>query len=382
MILSMASIRKHPNSQYWYACYTLPDGRQKQTATGTEDKYEAMQIALTLDKASKIAKRGQMTEEKAKDLVSEICLIAGKPDPFDEYPLKNFYEKFLVSLKRRVSESAHEKYTRFTNEFLRFLGQKQEKGVSTLKKVDCTQWRDHLLKEGYAVKTVNSRLSFVGRAFREGLEQGSLEKNPFEGVQIKKSSIRSAKRKPFTFEQFSKLVAKTSGEWQLAILFGGYTGQRLHDILGLEESQLDFEKEVIWFMRLKNRDWLPFEVPMHPSLEKVLKDWSCKKGKVFPELGSLPKTGKDNPSHKFRMEILPKIGITQPYHKREGKGRVTPPYQFHSLRHSLSTWLNEAGVSDIDRQRLVGHEDEAVSRQYTHTELSNARRAIEKLPGL
>ncbi len=86
----------------------------------------------------------------------------------------------------------------------------------------------------------------------------------------------------------------------------------------------------------------------------------------------------------FRQQVLPLIGIVQPYEKHTGeekrRARTLAPYSFHSLRHALSTWLNAAGVSDPDRMEIVGHTDAGVSHGYTHAGLRQAKRAMRKIP--
>ena len=58
-------------------------------------------------------------------------------------------------------------------------------------------------------------------------------------------------------------------------------------------------------------------------------------------------------------------------------------YSLHSLRHSLSTWLNQAGVPDATRMALAGHEDEDVSLGYTlMLELETRSAALGKIPSL
>ena len=41
----MASIRKHPKSPFWFACITLPDGRQTQRSTKLTDAKKALKKA-------------------------------------------------------------------------------------------------------------------------------------------------------------------------------------------------------------------------------------------------------------------------------------------------------------------------------------------------
>ena len=81
---------------------------------------------------------------------------------------------------------------------------------------------------------------------------------------------------------------------------------------------------------------------------------------MMPIMANRPATGRESISDIFRNSIFPKIGIVQRYGGTKRSGRTVSDYSFHSLRHSLSTWLNEIGVSEIDRMRIVGHADKAV----------------------
>jgi integrase len=53
---------------------------------------------------------------------------------------------------------------------------------------------------------------------------------------------------------------------------------------------------------------------------------------------------------------------------------------FHALRHTATSLLKNAGVSDVIARDIIGHESEAVSRTYTHIESETKRAALDKLP--
>ncbi|MEI6416067.1 MAG: tyrosine-type recombinase/integrase, partial [Pseudomonadota bacterium] len=127
-------------------------------------------------------------------------------------------------------------------------------------------------------------------------------------------------------------------------------------------------------------------MPIHPTLLSHLEKIRPKKAEGFV----MPEIAKETPqtlSKVFREIILPRIGIVQEYHTHadnpgKGKGRVLAEYALHSLRHSLSTWLNEAGIPDATRMALAGHEDEGVSLGYTHVERKTRAAALSKIPSL
>ena len=55
---------------------------------------------------------------------------------------------------------------------------------------------------------------------------------------------------------------------------------------------------------------------------------------------------------------------------------------FHALRHSLTSALANADVSEEVRRKIVGHESPEVHAIYTHHEHETLARAIGKLPSV
>ena len=65
-----------------------------------------------------------------------------------------------------------------------------------------------------------------------------------------------------------------------------------------------------------------------------------------------------------------------------GKGRITYERGFHSLRHTFTTWLRSAGVSEEDRMALTGHTTRDSHAIYSHADEEALRDAISKLPSM
>ena len=265
-----------------------------------------------------------------------------------------------------------------------FLGEAADNPVNDLTPRDCLSYRDHQIKEGRAIKTVNNNVTILRGALEEAVSLALCEENPFKAVKRLKVK-RKSRRKHFNYDQFKVLTEAVDGEWRVLIMIAAYTGQRQKDCATLKWKDVDFDRRVIKFYRAKTRD--EFRVPIHDSLVTVLQDWQLEMENPFnefvlPEMKSKPATGKESISDVFRMDILPRIGIVQPYVRRSGIGRNVPAYSFHSLRHSLSSWLNDSGASDCDRMAIVGHTDKRISEQYTHVELEKARRVLNRIPGV
>ena len=65
-----------------------------------------------------------------------------------------------------------------------------------------------------------------------------------------------------------------------------------------------------------------------------------------------------------------------------GGTRKLATRSFHSLRHSFSSALMNAGVPEELRMRLTGHRSKAVHQGYSHAEVETLRAAVSKLPSL
>ena len=381
----MASIKKRPDSTYWVACYTLPDGTRRQASTHTADRDEALQIAHSYEKASGIAKRGKLTESTTKRVLAEIAAMVGVEVAGEIATARQYLAKRRALLAGTAKGRTLEKCHHHIDLFLEQSG-KADAMLDSITPGHAADWRDALIKRGLSPTTANQHLGTLRREFAEAQTRGMVAKNPFDGITVKGAKRAKQRREAFTLGQFHDLIDKLeladcpithADEWLTLVMLGGYTGQRKSDCVRLRGDQVDFKRGVIRFWRSKNRNW--HEVAMHPALVRRLAPIVKEMGKevLLPNLAEYPATGRGSTTDIFRQKILPLIGITQPYEKAgASRGRKIAALSFHSLRHGLTTWLNAAGASQADRMALVGHLDSRVSDGYTHTGLETARKVI------
>jgi len=84
---------------------------------------------------------------------------------------------------------------------------------------------------------------------------------------------------------------------------------------------------------------------------------------------------------------MTKAGLVEKksHHKSEGSmgrsGRHNlSKISFHSLRHTTTSLLKNAGVSSAIAEEFVGHDSSEMNRVYTHIDQSAMRLAADKLP--
>lgn len=379
----MASVRWREDRACWVACYALPNGIRKQVSTGLtskEDRGVALQVALQLEEAGKMATRGTLTRQRVLSLLDEIAGAAGMPSLVQPITTKAFIDRWTRTRLRNWSQATAKRYDDYTKQFLSALGDKADKPISFLDVIDLAKWRDDRLMHGVSPSTVNGQIKFLRPIFKEALAQGALMENPFENLTLAQKSNKTVRKEPFTREHFERLLRAWPGEWRVLFLIAFYTGQRDRDCRSLDWSLVDWPQRIIRVQRMKTRDELA--VPMHPRLFRHLRWWHYnkgqpQKGRIMPQMWEMNQTGAAGFQQVFRMRILPRIGIVQPYD--DGPGRTPSRYSFHSFRHALATALNEVGASEVDRMAIVGHSDRHVSRGYTHAQIEHLRSVLSRV---
>jgi integrase len=173
------------------------------------------------------------------------------------------------------------------------------------------------------------------------------------------------------------------------ILFGLYTGQRLGDIATLTKQNLDLESKEVRLTTGKTgrRQILPLAGPLLKFV-KTLPASDNPAGSLFPRAHAVvQRQGRaGNLSNQFHKILVAAGFADKRSHHSTGKGRNVSREQneisFHSLRHTATTLLKSAGVSDAVAREFIGHDSPTVSKQYTHIPTDTLRQAANKLPDI
>jgi len=134
---------------------------------------------------------------------------------------------------------------------------------------------------------------------------------------------------------------------------------------------------------------IPLAAPLQRHFEE-LDSTDDPKASLFPNAATKLATAQNGESgalsNAFR-EILESAGLVSSRpkdHSKQGQGRsarrITSELSFHCLRHTATSLLKNAGVSDVVARDIVGHDSVAVSRSYTHIETKTLRRAVDLMP--
>lgn len=384
----MAFLRRFPRSPYWFAGYTLPDGRRVQRSTKQSNRKRAQAVADAWEKTARLGSEKRLGEAQARRVVAEIYEAVNN-EPLFSKTAREFLAGWAEGRKADTAPRTQQAYAQVVRDFLASLGDRAERDISQISRSDVASYRDVVLKRT-SIATANKSLKYLrvalGAAWKDGLSQDNVAAKLDT---LKRRSDDSAERRAFTLDELKALLGHASREWRGLILFGLYTGQRLNDLARLTWQNVDLVKGDVRLVTGKTgrRMHLPLAAPLLTYVES-LDAGDDPSRPLFPSAHLIASNSKGDSrlSQQFHA-ILVDAGMAKERSKKEtGKGRssrrTVSAISFHSLRHTATSLLKNAGVSEAVAMDIIGHESKAISRQYTHIDEAAKRGAFEKMPDI
>ena len=415
----MASLKKRKGSKVWQAQYyvTNPetgDLRQVRQSTGQTNKKKAMAAAVELERTAQgvieagsdkaqLAKavlaaavadieREAFTGPAARKYLAQLLTIA-TGEALTDYTVETWVAEWLRRKGRDSSKATMARYEGHLEAFLKWLGpDRRKRPLESVTPQDVRKWRESLQDAGRAGKTVLAYLKDVGGAYRAAIREGLASFNPCTALEAIDTSD-SMERRPFTLKEVADLLtAAPSPEWRGLILTAAFTGLRLGDAANLSWQSVDLAAKKITLIPSKTaRKKKEVRIPIHPDLLAYLEAAPISSddpaAPVFAKLSKLTIGSRAGLSQTFNG-IMKAAGVDRGKASRtveEGKatvGRVNYERGFHSLRHTFTSWLRNAGVSEEDRMDLTGHSTRESHQIYSRASEQAGRDAIAKLSSL
>ena len=151
----MFSLHKHSSgrSPYWFAKYKAADGRIVVKSTRQEKKEDATDVALGWLRAEELARKGKLTEARARTIISQICeRVTGQA--LNDLSIEEFLKEWLRGKELSKAEKTISRYENTVAHFLRHLGKRSKQALSDLSAHDLETFRDAMVKAGRAPSTV------------------------------------------------------------------------------------------------------------------------------------------------------------------------------------------------------------------------------------
>ena len=375
----MASVHQRPKSPYWHASYLGPDGRWILRSTKQENRQSALAVAMDYERASKLARRGELVETQAREVLKDIMKRADMGETLQTVSIKSHFDTWLASKCGRKAKSTGERYGVAVADFLETLGNRATKPLTSLTAADVERFLDHRIAKKLSPATVRLDVKIIGGALNAARRQGLITTNPAEAVELPEAD--SMERGTFTPEEVKMLVDTAEGQWKLLILFAYFTGARLCDCCRMQWDGVDLARETLTYQQAKTG--AKVTLPLHPDLLAQLNKLAgTDKPEVFimPTLAGQRGSGRRGLSETFK-KIMRKVGVDSQTVKGKGN-QMFSKRSFHALRHSFTSALANQNVSSELRMKLTGHSTEGEHKKYTHHEMDNLRAAVKKIPSL
>ena len=399
-------------SEKYYAFFRVPTAsggrKQVKVATGHKTKKEAQAVANQLEEearneagasdakakailskvkeAGELALKGRLNPAHARRLIGEIMEVSGQ-GTLKEQSCREWFAEWLKDKEATVKPSTVAFYKTVTNDFMKFLGDRADNHLETVTSEDIRAYRDSMIKNNRTGKTANHKIKTLRSIFGDAVKASALVHNPAASVK-QVSEDDSTSREPFTSEEIAQLIkAAPIPEWKGIILFGAFAGLRLTDCAKLKAGNIDLERGIVRLKpRKTERKGQILEIPLHPELISFFQDHPPSPfpaTDLFPSLSKVSASGRNGLSARFKgimEEAKVSRGVTR--RTEDGAARETAARSFHSLRHSFTSMLANAQVSEEIRQKMTGHTESTTHQIYTHLELETLREGVERIPTL
>jgi integrase len=377
----MASLRKKHGSPYWFACFTLPDGRQTQRSTKQTDRRKAQALAEQFEKASRLAAQGRLGEAQARSVLADLYEITAG-ERLLSATTRDYLTRWAESRKADTSASTHAAYSQVARDFITSLGTRADLDISQVSKADVGRFRNAVLTRT-SPASANKALKYLRVALGAAHKDGYTQDNPAALLDtLKRTAADRQQRRAFTLDELRMIFNAANGEWKGLIVFGLYTaGQRLGDIARLTWQNVDTMREELRFVTAKTGRQM--NIPFSPPLKTCIENMDAgdnPAAPLFPQaFADITKAGTAAPLSKQFHALLVSVGLAKPWETtgvgKHGKRNLNE-VSFHSLRHTATSLLKNAGAAEIVARDLVGHQSEAVSRNYSHVDETAKRKAM------
>ena len=280
--------------------------------------------------------------------------------------------EFLNYLKfeRNRSDLTIKNYGEDLRAFKEFYGNLE--GCHSWKSVDSDiirDWMESMMDKGNNATSINRRLSALRSFYRFALTRKLVDKDPVHGVTgPKKGRPLPQFLKENEMDRLLDAESWTEGfedvRDRTVIMTFYETGIRLSELIGLDDSMVDFSNRQLKVTGKRNKQRV---IPFGEELLVTFRDYmKCRDKEVNRQSEALfvSAKGQRMTSSQVREAVRKNLSKVCTLKKR------TP----HVLRHTFATAMlnNKAGIESV--KKLLGHESLSTTEIYTHTTFEQLKR--------
>ena len=235
------------------------------------------------------------------------------------------------------------------------------------------EWVVQMMDKGMSASSINRKLSALRSFYKYLLKQGKVTADPMRKISGPK------KKKPLPVFVKEKEMDRLLDDIDFGDSFEGHrdkliiqlfyeTGMRLAELVGLNDSDVDFAAKVIKVTGKRNKQRI---VPFGEELAKAMQDYLAERNQTISTLSGAFIT-------KVNGDRIARTGVQNIVKENLSKVTTVKKRSPHVLRHTFATSMlnHHAELGAI--KELLGHESLATTEVYTHTTFEELKKAYNQ----
>lgn len=275
-----------------------------------------------------------------------------------------------LAIERGASPLTIDAYAKDLALYREFLEKRDKTQLAQTVRDDIIAFQKDQLAEGFAVSTIERRLSAIKGLHRFALREGYVETDPAQAIPLPKKPARLPD--VLSIEQISSLLDSIDTSTpigkrdatMLEVLYG--CGLRVSELVNLDRSHMLVDEGFLRvFGKGSKERMVPISGIAFDRMIEYLND-------VHPEL--------ENPQTAANAALFLNARggrlTRQSVHRivtRAGMSIGVKNLHPHTLRHSFATHLLEGGADLRSIQDMLGHADIATTQIYTHVQMTHLK---------
>jgi len=341
-------IRKyHARSGVWwyYARFALPDGRRRTEKAGTTRRQAE-----------------RLRDRRRGEVVSGTYEDPGDKSVGDGPRFKDFAERFLRDYGDLRKSDYYRHSLSESRGLMEYFG---ELPLREIAEADIDQFRRSL--EGkLRPSTIRKYLTVLGTMFRRAKRWGDIDVNP--AADLDKPKEPKHRIRYLAVDEWRALY-EAAEPWLKPILrMAICTGARLKEVVSLTWDNVDRQAGVL-HVTVDNKTGTPRQIPLGRTAREVLDSQvrHVRSRFVFVDEKGVPYT-----SEKLRNRISHRT-------RRAMRAAKVQGASFHTLRHTVGSWLGQKGFSEMQIGALLGHAGASMTGRYVHFQVEDLRAMVSML---
>lgn len=334
----------------WYVEWTDHTGRTRRESAGP-DKAVAQAVLAAKVNAATFARAGLPAPGRAAPALAEVV---------DRY------------LAARRSEVGAKHFDDLESVLNRIMAETGARTTEELSEVRVQQYLDDLAAAGCCGRTMNRHLGIIQACLCASHPTLLPVAHPVTRLAKRPQRQRCRIRRALTHDEARRLLAASEADERLPYMLALYTGIRQKEMGLMRWGDVDFMRGELIIRPEIEKAGRGATLPLPARLANALADAYRK---VRPEPSTPLVTLARRPAERLAA-TLGRAGVAY----RDEADRVA---DFHALRHTCLTWINDAGCDPRTLQALARHASPSTTLGiYVHPERSRMREAVDRLPDL